>query len=551
MDTFLILVASTLVAHKYVQQRKQRTASTDDEEQEDLISDTLGATGSTGATGATGATGETSVSSSSSSSLGVNTPGVLETHPKRGREEEDQKVFQEQFYPQDTRATGFSVTQKPWMIAVQNADKPPKTEKEAAFPTKSDRDDVHKRDIPSKLRELENLHTKRTISRSREKHFESPVEGIQTQNEGGGGLRGQRQLQRYHKFLLNEEPRLEMTGGSKGNFTGAGKSSAKSQLDNTRDELVIDHTGAPVAASFKVGIPDASFELEGSNAEAWLIDKHTIPAGSKAPVQQSSGLLPSFTVAHDEVVDSYKASENANLSRASMNTQSTSTSKDALTTRDATINTQTVLGAPGGSRLQATDTNSNFKPKAKDETLALGASKKSFKSSSKASGPGALVLKQDHEHTDEALAEEDTAGRVRGASLRTKNDALPRDDSLTLNETKASINIKEFTSYNIAAPQNTSLPRHLRVAPTSSLTATTDMTLKNDEDMAFELGRGKNARRTSNKNNNTIGESTPKERRMKLTSLSDRMASGDALRLLSNPYSKPGDRSNQSLAAGV
>lgn len=548
MDTVLILIASTLVAHKYVQQRKKKTASaasaasaastddeaasTDDEaaaEKEDLVSGTLGATGE------------------HSASLGVNTPGVLETYPKRGREEEDQKVFQEQFYPQDTRATGFSVTQKPWMIAVQNADKPPKTEKEAAFPTKSDRDDVHKRDIPSKLRELENLHTKRTISRSREKHFESPVEGIQTQNEGGGGLRGQRQLQRYHKFLLNEEPRLEMTGGSKGNFTGAGKSSAKSQLDNTRDELVIDHTGAPVAASFKVGIPDASFELEGSNAEAWLIDKHTIPAGSKAPVEQSSGLLPSFTVAHDEVVDSYKASENANLSRASMNTKSpnASTSKDALTTRDATINTQTVLGAPGGRRLQPTDTNSNFKPKAKDETLALGASNIKFKSSSKASGPGALVVKQDHEHTDEAFAEEDTAGRVRGASLRTKNDALPRDDSLTLNEAKAAINMKEFTSYNIAAPQNTSLPRHLRVAPTSSLTATTDMTLKNDEDMAFELGRGKNAVRTSNKNSKTIGESTPEERRMKLTSLSDRMASGDALRLLSNPYSKPGYRSNR------
>lgn len=583
MDTFLVLIASSLVAHKYVQQRKKNSASgasspssasaaanqegevnspeTDEgtNSSETYVPETSefivgasapGAPGAPGASGAPGAPG-------APARLGVNTPGVLETHHQRGnpQPEEDQKGFQEQFYPQDTRATGFSVTQKPWMIAVQNADKPAKTEKEAAFPSRSDRDDVHKKDIPSKLRELENLHTQRTIPRSREKHFESPVEGIATQNEGGGGLRGQRQLQRYHKFLLNDEPRLEMTGGIKGNFTGAGKSSAKSHLDNTRDELVIDHAGAPVAASFKVGIPDAAFELEGSNAEAWLIDKHTIPAGSKAPVQQSSEVLPSFKVAHDDTVDAYKVSENANLSRASR-PKPANVNEDSLTNRDASINTQTILGAPGRGSFKPMDTNANFKPKTKDEALALGASKVDFMSSSKASGPGALVVKQDHQHTDDKLAEEDTAGRVRGASLRTNNDMGLNDREVTLNDSKANINNREFTSHNLAAPQNTSLPRHLRIAPTSSVTATTDMTLKNDDDLGVEvvqnsLSRGKVKVVSGLGTIGQQGESTPEERRMKLTTLSDRMASGDALRLLSNPYSRPGNRSNRSLAAGV
>ena len=467
-------------------------------------------------------------------------PGIAETIHRRpdAAQDDGAQNFNEQFFPQDTRATGFSVVQKPWMRAVENAEKPPRTEREVDFPTVQDRQDIHKTDIPSTVRNFENLHTQRTIPRSREKHFQSPVEGIATQNEGGGGLRGQRQLQRYHKFVLNDEPSLEMRSGSKGNFTGANKSSSQSQLDNTKKELVVSHSGVPVAASFKVGMADASFELEGSNAEAWLIDEHTMPAGARGPVEKSTKLVPSFKVAHDDVIESFHVSQNANLARSSRPKPVSTENQSKL--KDSAIETQTVLGAPGGNRLEAINKDSKFKSKAKDETLAFQASSIDFKSSSKSAGPGGLVVKQDHAPTDQKLAEVDTSRRVRGVPHQVKRDV--GGDSLVLNEAKSSINRREFTSQNVAAPQNTSLPPHLRVAPTSSITATTDMTLKDnavDTTAQSSTTRGKQAM-TSFNNTPSLGEPTKETEGRNLALLTDRMVAGDALKLLANPYSRPG-----------
>ena len=545
MDSILIAVATSLIAHKYVSSRKRASAAP--QEVQDM--ETVGASYSDVALGAEGESGTSEVTGSyalNGRPPSMSVPILSETPLSRKEEQGQGGRFQEQFFPQDTRATGFSVTQKPWMIAVQNSEKPPRTEKEAAFPTESDREDIHKTDIPAKMRNFDSLHTQRTIPRSKEKQFESPVEGISTQNEGGGGLRGQRQLQRYHKFLLNEQPRVELNAGPRGNFSGATKSYASNEghHDNSRQELVVDHSGVPVAASFKVGIPDASFELEGSNAENWSIDKHTIPAGSRGSVEQNYSVLPSFKVAHDDAVESFYVTQNASLSK-SLTPKSSSVSADTSEFKDATIDSQTVLGAPGGSRLEAANTQHTVvKHKAKDELLALGASKVDLGSSSKSSGPGALRMKKMHAHTDEKLAEEDTAGRVRGASFITKNDVTVANssDSLTLNNSKGSINQKEFTSnkaLTLAAPQNLGLPRHLRVAPTSSITATTDMTLKSESDFGTPVGRGKKIDLSNPASTlSPIGESTPEERRMKLTLLNERMATGDALKFLANPYAK-------------
>ena len=542
MDSLLIAVATSLIAHKYVFSRKRTSPAP--HEFEDSLQD-LEPVGLLGALGADGkeVTGSHALNGRPAS---MSVPMLSETPLRSSQKQEGVEGFQEQFFPQDTRATGFSVTQKPWMIAVQNSDKPPRTEKEAAFPTESDREDIHKTDIPSKMRNLDSLHTQRTIPRSKEKQFESPVEGINTQNEGGGGLRGQRQLQRYHKFLLNEQPRVEFSAGPRGNFSGANKSfsSSEGHHDNSRRELVVNHSGVPVAASFKVGIPDASFELEGSNAEGWSIDEHTIPAGSRGVVEQNYSVLPSFNVAHDDVVESFHVSQSSGLSKP-ITPKSSSLNADTSEFKDATIDSQTVLGAPGGSRLEAANTEHTVvKHKAKDELLALGASKVDLGSSSKSSGPGGLKMKTMHAPTDEKLAEEDTAGRVRGASILRKNDVNSdtMKNSLLLNDSKSNINKKEFTSnkaLTLAAPQNLGLPRHLRVAPTSSITATTDMTLKSETDFGKPVGRGKKVNTTNTFIPRTIGESTPEERRMKLTLLNERMATGDALKLLANPYARP------------
>lgn len=548
MDSLLIAVATSLIAHKYVSSRKRSSVLPQDSLQGLALGvpETYSELGnSSGTSEETEITGSYALNGRPAS---MSVPMLSET-PLRRQEEQGAEGFQEQFFPQDTRATGFSVTQKPWMIAVQNSEKPPRTEKEAAFPTESDREDIHKTDIPSKMRNFDSLHTQRTIPRSKEKQFESPVAGINTQNEGGGGLRGQRQLQRYHKFLLNEQPRVEFNAGPRGNFSGANKSSVSNEghHDDSRQELVVDHSGVPVAASFKVGIPDASFELEGSNAESWSIDKHTIPAGSRGPVEQNYSVLPSFKVAHDDAVESFHVSKNSSLSK-SLTPKSSSVNRDTSDFKDATIDAQTVLGAPGGSRLEAASTKHTVvKHKAKDELLALGASKVDLGSSSKSSGPGALKMKKTHAHTDEKLAEEDTAGRVRGASILTKNDvtvvnSATMENSLMLNDSKGNINQKEFTSnkaLTLAAPQNLGLPRHLRVAPTSSITATTDMTLKSETDFGKPVGRGKNVKIANKTTLSPIGESTPEERRMKLTLLNERMATGDALKLLANPYARP------------
>lgn len=430
--------------------------------------------------------------------------------------------FSEQFFPQDTKNTGHSVTKKPWMRAIENAYNVPRSEKVAEFPTIKDRDDVHNTSIPDTIRAFENLHTNVTVPRSSEKQFEYPVEPIQTQNEGGGGLRGHRQMQRYHRFNLSDNPLLEMNEGPRGNFAGgAGKSGMGSSLENDKKELTINYTGIPVAPSFKVGGPEKSFELEASNAEGYILDKHTSFAGSRAPVEQSV-VQASFRVADDDKLETYNVSENANLSRTSR-PKGTNTDNDS-TFKDPTVETQTVLGAPVSKNLVAKDKSSIVKAKAKGELLSLAAPMVDFQAGSKKVGPQALVSKSHLEKSDTKLTEEDTSSRVRGSSIR--NKSVVTDNSMSTNDNKALINNKELT--NFLAPQNKSLPPHLRNKPTSSVTATRDIDLKPETLDTVGLSRSKGAKVGIKTSTKLVGEPT----KQKIGTLFDKKS----LDLLSNPY---------------
>ena len=467
-----------------------------------------------------------------SASMMVN--DVAETNYRRDPSN-DTNQFAEHFFPQDTRNTGFSITKKPWQRAIENAYNVPRSETLADEPTKHD---IHKLDIAKTIRNFGELHTERTIPRSSEKQFEYPVEPIQTQNDGGGGLRGHRQLERHHRFLLNNEPALELPEGPRGNFAGgANKSVISSLMDNDRAGLDIDYVGAPVAPSFKMGFPDQTFELEASNAEGYLIDEHTNAAGSRAPVEKGLSLVPpSFSVAHDNKLQTFNKSLNANMSRSSRPkaVSNVTTDKNTSSFKDPTIDTQTVLGAPRG-RLSATDKNAEVDNKVKGGLVALGAAKINFNSASKSSGPAKPITKSSIEHADTRLSEEDTSTRVRGADLRKKSVVTPT--SMQTNDNRALINTREFTSQNYLAPQDKSLPLHLRNKPTSSMTATRDIALKTEtlDDLNTVRGRMVDPTRPGDK---LISESTKDEKRLG-TILNNRMSSGRALELLQNPYKRP------------
>ena len=445
----------------------------------------------------------------------------------------DDSDLNEQYFPQDTKSTGFSVTRKPWHWAVENSHNRHRSETIADEPT---RQDIKKLGIAASLRNFGELHTERTLPRSSEKQFESPVEQIQTQNAGGGGLRGQRQLERHHKFLLNNEPALELPSGPRGNFaSGANKSVISSSMDNSRVGLDIMYTGAPVAPSFKVGFPEKSYELEASNAEGYLLDKHT-SLNSRAPVEKGLSIVPpSFSVAHDNELQTLANNQYSSRSFRSKAISDTTTDKNTSSFKDATIDTQTVLGAPGGTRLVSNDKTVNVDNKTKGGLLALGAARVNFEAGAKKTGPSKPVRNSSVEHPDTRLAEEDTSVRVRGSSLRNKSVVTPT--SMTTNDNRAVINTREFTSKNFLAPQDKSLPLHLRNKPTSSITATRDMVLKTEtlDELNTVRGRAVDPTRPGDK---LVTESTKDERRLG-TILNNRMSSGKALELLQNPYKRP------------
>ena len=345
MDSLLVLLSSSLVAYKIIDSKRRRCA---DEKHVELVpalepaTDDFDApeTPTTADFGHYEAVGAPQLAPSeappppeqqpdpsvpafllSTRPATMSHPQVAEVRPQRLPEREDDgtgvQPFNEQFFPQDTKSTGQSVSKTPWMRAIEASQgAPAKTERESAHPSEDhDRDDIRGTSIPAMLRVRDQQQVAQTMSKF--KNFESPVTEEWTAN---GENRGLHPIKRYHKFLLSDQPVLELPEGPRGGFaSGADKPSFASELDNNRRELHIQQTGIP-AASFRVGIPDASFDLEASNAEHWKIDAH-VASASRAPVDSGSNtalINRSFTLAHDEQFDTLAVEDRSNLSKANL-----------------------------------------------------------------------------------------------------------------------------------------------------------------------------------------------------------------------------------------
>ena len=473
----------------------------------------------------------------SNGSNGSNVSNVSNVSNDDDDDDDHDLNFHEQFFPQDTKSTRFSVTQKPWMRVVQHADNTyaPKEEKEATFPTEKDRDDIHNLHIPAKVRHYENLQTQKTVPISKEKQFDKPVESIMTQNEGGGGLRGQRQHQRYHKFLLNEQPVLENKGATVGNFSGARKAAMLSEMNNDKKDLEINFTGIPhpIPASFSLShatVP--TYSVQKSKAEDWVLDEHTLPSGTKALVAQGH-VTPSFQVAHDEGINVHHHSHTSGSRSAKINPECGNVLKNNLnnsSAKDTYIPTPVVSGAVGGTCLGSISKGIDIKHKVEVESVASKTYRNNLETSMASSRPNKHVSKSTHTHAEEKLAEaghEGTKMRAGGAPTHKSNVSSPQ--AITLNDKKMDINVKEFTSKNHQAPQNMNLPPHLRTAPTSSITARKLMTLKDDQgigDEKFKTVGGKtvvNSGQTKSKANNII--------------VSNRLRGRGGSSIVGNPYS--------------
>ena len=244
-------------------------------------------------------------------------PQVAEIATKRlpASAADDIEAFNDQFFPQYTKSTGQPVNKTSWMRAIEmSTNAPPKREREEDHPSLDhDKDDPHGAVIPAVLRSREAQQAAQTISNF--KKFSTPVTEEWT---GNGEKRGLHPIKRYHKFLLSDQPVLELPEGPRGNLAAAAdKPSQPSQLDNGRRELHVQQTGMP-SASFRTGIPEASFDLDASNAEHWELDVH-VAASSRAPVDFGSNtalLNQSFSLAHDEQLETLEVSDRAGLSKS-------------------------------------------------------------------------------------------------------------------------------------------------------------------------------------------------------------------------------------------
>lgn len=456
-------------------------------------------------------------------------------------DESTNPYFNEQFFPQDTKNIAPSVTSKPWMRAMENAYNKPREETVADFPTKADRDDANgiSLNIPKKVREFEMHQAARTVPVSSEKQHELPVEALNF--TGGGERRGFHPVNRYHKFLLSDNELIDAPEAPRGNFAGgAGKSSRASNLDNTRGELDVYHTGVPTSSFFRADGPEPSFELDPSNAESWELVEH-IMVGQRGPVDKTSnGIAHSFVVAHDENLDTFETKANSNLAKSvkGMNKTKDLEREAMSTTKDAEIATPSVVGAMGGTRLSAVSKSVEVDPKHYTETLSLGSSKIAFNTGSAAKNKNSIV-KSFHTDSEETFAEKES-GRSRKGSSRSK--AVDITGEMVLNDNRADINATPFTSENLVAPKNANLPAHLRVAPTASITAfDKDIVLKGETEGA-RVREMHESRRTNVVTKTTKetpkAESTVEDRRLS-TVLSDRMnmaRQGVAPKMPANPY---------------
>ena len=449
----------------------------------------------------------------------VHLPEFAETDFHRD-EEANNAHFQEQFFPQDVAA---SVTRKPWQIATERAYNKPREESLAPALTVDDRLDLIGGDITATHRQFNQTQAQILVPREKEKNHQTP-EGSDVWTANGEG-RGFHPVNRYHQFVLNEDERIELGSGPAGNFAaGAGKSSRKSDLDNSKQELDIYYKGAANGTSFShIGGVEPSFELDPSNAESWDLVEH-IQVGQRGPVEKNNNNFGNkFDTAHDEDINTFATKENSGLAKfkGGLSASNNANSGGEKTFRSAEIETPTAVGSSGGVRSQAMS-KPTLDPKKSIESLNQG-SAIAFKAGS-ASKNKASISKSSHIDTDETLAEQE-AGRTRkGAS---GNRAVSSIVEMDLNGNKDGINFKPFTSVNLTAPKNTSLPAHLQTAPTFSSGNFQDISLKGSDstvsaDSINNAIRGNMVTKTT-KQNPIEQEASAKDNRLS-TIMNDRMS---------------------------
>jgi len=487
MDTLLVLSAAILVGNKYRLERKMIN-----EKNQSLIIDKEEEQMDTPVPNVTDEVTQLGISNNVTSgglphvpaNSSVKVASQYTTDAVEEEKDSNENRFLDQFYPQNTAETGHTVSKKPWMLAVDSAYPKPREERVADFPTRDDRDDFLNKNMDQKIRAHGHLQTKNTIHISKDKNHERAVEPEWTATGEG---RGFHPVKRYHQTPPSTGVLLDLPDAPKGSFSGASKPSQFTATENRRKGREVDHMGTAVAPVFKVPFK-GSIEVEPSNAEDYVLEKHH-NVGAYLPFKPSFNVDNSFTVAHDETVDTFDNDIMIGKTRTKSLNPRSKTQKNTgdTTSKDSQIETPVVVGALGGTRLKSIFKDSELKTSGHSENLvksaaqlSLGTGGASHKKQPK------LLIPDGIEQPEETLAETDDFKTNK--NLRQTNSLLKKpvntSSEMTTNDNKETIVEKDFTSKNFVAPvsKQSKLPEALLKKPTASMSSV-NVELKEDKDL--------------------------------------------------------------------
>ena len=419
-----------------------------------------------------------------------------EEHKDEYQDEEEEEEFLEQFTPQTPKAT---VSEKPWMrTSFDQA--PPKTEKLRAFPKREDRDDMFNLSMSSALRDYNTMSTTDTLLPiSSMKQYETPIEPEMTEGGHTGGLRGATPQKRYHKFVFNQKPSLDISSyASRGNFAGPKRALEResSHIDLSRSAQVSNvesfETSHTKTRVFNTQAPSISFHLDSSQRVVPTSSSAQSAKGAKGTVSKkisehvNAEVRPSSEKTRD-VCDVYDK-----MSVAGKNAATTMTKGKIPSALHPKSEGVDVL-PPAANRCRNNQNNnrhsSNTTPEVSHKPEHLIESPfhaaKQSRSSTQPNKPS-LMQPTAFKGADPKLAEEETrVTNIKEVDARKKQRYRGDDnDSSTTYDRgniKDGINACELTTQPRSAPQNTSLSKHLRTRPTASVTACHhDIVLKNE-----------------------------------------------------------------------
>lgn len=490
MDTLLILSAAVLVGNKYRLERKfinekkqSRVIDQEDEEMDTPVPDIVQEVEEPTQLGISN-----NVTSGGLPHIPLNSSVQVASQYTTDTVEEEKDSndnrFLDQFYPQNTAETGHTISKAPWMIAVDSAYPKAREEHVNEFPTRDDRHDFLNKNMDKKIRSHGHLQTKNTIHISKDKNHERAVEPVWTATGEG---RGFHPIQRYHQALPSTGVLLDQPEAVKGSFSGASKSSSFTATENRRMGREVNHMGTAVAPIFKVPFK-GSIEVEPSNAEDYVLEKHH-NIGAYLPSKSSFNVAKSFTVAHDENVDTFGNDISIGKTRTKSLNPRAKTQKNTgdITSKDAQIETPVVTGSLGGNRLKSVFKDSELKTSGHSENLVQntaqvtrGAGGASTRKQSK------MLIPDGIEQLEETLEETDnfkTSNKLRQTNTLLKKP-LDTSSEMITNDNKEAITEKEFTSKNFVAPvsKQSNLPEALLKKPAASMTKV-DVELKSDKEI--------------------------------------------------------------------